>query len=1015
MANGAPDQKEEDKEVVSPEKPINTSRTVLDTAAIGFEDMARNRAHLAPPELKGIAKAGPMVAATILTVASNVSAAEDRGSAHSIAEGMVDTAQDAAVRWGVEKTATSVASALGVPVVGPIVAASEIVADVADIVRPHTDAWRERLRHKRTKDFPGSSETIPEKLLAVPGQIADGRAVVHEVVASAGGKVVEFSAVTVGASLTQADQLDDQIGAFWTQPADQELPVKKSGVSKRQRTLVTDPEVGIPPQPEKIIPDESMPAVVIHRYPLRHLDETVKLPDIEPFQPSHDTSVAFGLAATGGVVTVAASKTFANGVTIGADVSSKSIGIGVSKSLTSTEAAVGAAGAVVVYLAIETWDLVNINKRFPFPHYQELSAQEKEQRLTRLLQDNRLSREQLTAAEKLQLFEQIRKDDQATHKRLVEIPASRAKKDAQWQGAPFLANVSRLLRSTGLTDVVIESDLKKREEEALRNREAAHQTISRTLEGVIERARKKAQADAEALVDAQKQAKARAEAIATIKRKVDEVAAAKRKADEAAAKKEADRIEKVKQAKAQKIALKPTVLSPPVESLKRPRKMLTALDKQLIDRHLASDASLNRKRRMIGSAVDEGIMAIGPETVVRETLRGLGVDGIEGTMRSTIGAVVDHLPEVQGKGLKRIGSVGGMVFGGVAGTVGGAVAGGAGGLALGLALQSAGAVALGSVMMLNPISLAVLGTLAIAAPLLLGVKYGGIAGGVGGAHAGEFAGRHAAAAVANVPMADVRNAFHAAASRWMGIKANGRARRKNQVQPVPRAKARRKVKAPTKLPVVLAVPDDLSPVLTQRVRLLGCRIQDNAGNGDCQFDAIADQLERCGIHHTAEELRAMAARHIRANLDRYEEYIEGNLPSDEYLRRIEIFAWGDELSLRALSRELQVNIVVISDLAADQVFPMDHFIMMRQEEAQHTLYLGHYAEMHYVSLVRNRLRNPYVNQLTDTLAHTAIDDLDALEILRVGIAPESAAPPQYAVAFLRTRFKDDSKDEDYVP
>lgn len=127
------------------------------------------------------------------------------------------------------------------------------------------------------------------------------------------------------------------------------------------------------------------------------------------------------------------------------------------------------------------------------------------------------------------------------------------------------------------------------------------------------------------------------------------------------------------------------------------------------------------------------------------------------------------------------------------------------------------------------------------------------------------------------------------------------------------------------------------------------------GDGNCQFRAIADQLPLLGVtkadgggNYSHEELRRLAAEHININRSSYASHIEGE-GVDSYIARISLDGtWGDELTMRALSRFFEINIVVIPSDGSKII------INRARTDNPHPIVLGHEIKdgvgWHYQSL-----------------------------------------------------------------
>jgi len=157
-------------------------------------------------------------------------------------------------------------------------------------------------------------------------------------------------------------------------------------------------------------------------------------------------------------------------------------------------------------------------------------------------------------------------------------------------------------------------------------------------------------------------------------------------------------------------------------------------------------------------------------------------------------------------------------------------------------------------------------------------------------------------------------------------------------------------------------PMDARSKLSHHLALRGFKIKDVPGDNNCQFHALADQLQQVGITGwTAISLRKKAVQWLHDN---------GKRPMDDgkvgeacllkdsvgvenwnsYIREMSQhgITWGDEATLLAASVLFKAEIVVISSLTDDYchiVTPPEVWgVPLRTR-----LYLGHYHEYHYVS------------------------------------------------------------------
>lgn len=128
---------------------------------------------------------------------------------------------------------------------------------------------------------------------------------------------------------------------------------------------------------------------------------------------------------------------------------------------------------------------------------------------------------------------------------------------------------------------------------------------------------------------------------------------------------------------------------------------------------------------------------------------------------------------------------------------------------------------------------------------------------------------------------------------------------------------------------------------------------DKGGNGHCQFHSIGDRLGALGrvgpdgtplTKNSYELLRQQAAEHISKNRHAYEGFTDDDL--EDYATKMGFTQKnGDDLTLKALSRIYNVNIITI-----DQRNRISGNI--RHRNWKNTIVLGHISESHYVAGVR---------------------------------------------------------------
>lgn len=142
--------------------------------------------------------------------------------------------------------------------------------------------------------------------------------------------------------------------------------------------------------------------------------------------------------------------------------------------------------------------------------------------------------------------------------------------------------------------------------------------------------------------------------------------------------------------------------------------------------------------------------------------------------------------------------------------------------------------------------------------------------------------------------------------------------------------------------------------LKQQAKEFGFKCIPTQSDGNCFFYAILDQLKICKYPNAdqldAIKLRQRAVQYIIDNLDLYKDFIGVDL-SEFILKISKGGAWADHVIIQALSRALNINIVMIRDDGADPT-------IIKQLNAICTVYLGYEVEWHYQSLHKDPAVKP---------------------------------------------------------
>lgn len=155
--------------------------------------------------------------------------------------------------------------------------------------------------------------------------------------------------------------------------------------------------------------------------------------------------------------------------------------------------------------------------------------------------------------------------------------------------------------------------------------------------------------------------------------------------------------------------------------------------------------------------------------------------------------------------------------------------------------------------------------------------------------------------------------------------------------------------------------------LENRAAVFGLREnQEIDAEGDCQFDAVADQLRKYQKFpkESKESVRAKAVEWIRShaaydlgNSTTVKQWVEAlpenNGSFENYLLRMgQQQCWGDEVTLLAIIEAFCVGVVLISSTVGENNWYRTHYPRGKGEKDElPLLWLGHELERHYWSLV----------------------------------------------------------------
>lgn len=125
---------------------------------------------------------------------------------------------------------------------------------------------------------------------------------------------------------------------------------------------------------------------------------------------------------------------------------------------------------------------------------------------------------------------------------------------------------------------------------------------------------------------------------------------------------------------------------------------------------------------------------------------------------------------------------------------------------------------------------------------------------------------------------------------------------------------------------------------------------DPTPDGNCQFDAFADQRSKVGVYTSAAALRDISVQHITKHQEHYERFIIGDFA--EYVQRMKVNGtYRDHVTMQALAREFNCQCLVISTAGRNYTTLVSNDGHYYDDIT--TVTLGHFPEdggMHYVSL-----------------------------------------------------------------
>eukprot|EP01063_Lacrimia_lanifica_P010265 TRINITY_DN16995_c0_g1_i1.p1 TRINITY_DN16995_c0_g1~~TRINITY_DN16995_c0_g1_i1.p1 ORF type:complete len:1183 (+),score=315.08 TRINITY_DN16995_c0_g1_i1:137-3685(+) len=164
--------------------------------------------------------------------------------------------------------------------------------------------------------------------------------------------------------------------------------------------------------------------------------------------------------------------------------------------------------------------------------------------------------------------------------------------------------------------------------------------------------------------------------------------------------------------------------------------------------------------------------------------------------------------------------------------------------------------------------------------------------------------------------------------------------------------------------------------LDQRLMALDCTEQIMADDGNCLFTSLSFQLFRTQRFHP--HIRAVVVSHMRRHSDSYSFYFEDDEEFAAYLDRMgRTTTWGDEITLRAASDALHVNICIAQSEAGRWILLYEP--QLRAGEAPYSVapagtvpcaFLSYQAPVHYNSILPEadgEAKRLFISDLIDSM------------------------------------------------
>ena len=173
-------------------------------------------------------------------------------------------------------------------------------------------------------------------------------------------------------------------------------------------------------------------------------------------------------------------------------------------------------------------------------------------------------------------------------------------------------------------------------------------------------------------------------------------------------------------------------------------------------------------------------------------------------------------------------------------------------------------------------------------------------------------------------------------------KALSLARRADVLRP---KSARRRTRTPS------PPPEKLRDKLVERLRDFGLQEFDVAGDGNCQYRALAHQLfDNVELHA---DVRRTVCRQLAAEADRYRGFVatEDDVDFEAWAARMACAGeWGDHVTLQAAADAYGTRICLVTSYEDRGILRVEPAEPIEGEEPR-TAWLAFWAEIHYSSIV----------------------------------------------------------------